>query len=68
MQKNNSVESVYDEVIEIKIPFEDLGVKANEKVDFFIINGSFGRVEETYPQDLWLTIKRPEKPEEKIED
>lgn len=68
MQKNNSVESVYDEVIEIKIPFEDLGVKANEKVDFFIINGTFGRVEETYPQDLWLTIKRPKKPEEKFEE
>lgn len=63
MKKNNSVEMVYDEVIEIKIPFEDLDIKAGEKIDFFVINGTFGRVEEIYPQDLWLTIKRPEKTE-----
>lgn len=60
MKKNNSVESIYDEVIEIKIPFEDLDVKYGEKIDFFIINGTFGRIEEIYPQDLWLTINRPE--------
>lgn len=59
-EKNNSVESIYDEVIEIKIPFEDLDVKYGEKIDFFIINGTFGRIEEIYPQDLWLTINRPE--------
>ena len=63
MDKNHSVECVYDEVIEMKIPFEDLDVNAGEKIDFFIINGTFGRVEDIYPQDLWLTIKRPEKQE-----
>lgn len=63
MKKNNSVESVYDEVIELKIPFKDLDVKNGDKVDFFIINGTFGRIEEIYPQDLWLTINRPIKTE-----
>ncbi|MCR5260890.1 MAG: hypothetical protein K6C94_03540 [Candidatus Gastranaerophilales bacterium] len=61
MNKNHSVESVYGDVIEMKIPFDDLEVKAGEKIDFFIINGTFGRVEDIYPQDLWLTIKRPER-------
>lgn len=60
MKKSDSVEIVYDEVMEIKIPFEDIEVKHGEKIDFFIINGTFGRVEDIYPQDLWLTIKRPE--------
>lgn len=60
MEKNNSIQCVYDEVVELKIPFEDLNVKSGEKIDFFIINGTFGRIEDIYPQDLWLTIKRPE--------
>lgn len=71
MKKNHSIESVYGEVIELKIPFEDLNVKYGEKIDFFIINGTFGRIEEIYPQDLWLTINRPEynkENEEKIYD
>lgn len=61
MNKNHSVEFIYDDVIEMKIPFDDIDVKSGEKIDFFIINGTFGRIEEVYPQDLWLTIKRPEK-------
>lgn len=61
MNKNHSVECVYGDVIEMKIPFSDLGVENGEKIDFFIINGTFGRVEDIYPQDLWLTIKRPER-------
>lgn len=61
IQKNNNVEYVYDEVIEIKIPFDDLNTEVGEKIDFFLINGTFGRTEEIYPQDLWLTIKRPDK-------
>ena len=61
MDKNNSIECVYDDVIEVKIPFDDLQIKEGEKIDFFIINGTFGRVEEIYPQDLWLTIKRPDR-------
>jgi alpha-amylase/alpha-mannosidase (GH57 family) len=61
MDKINNIQSIYNEVIEIKIPFKDINVNVNEKIDFFIINGTFGRVEDVYPQDLWLTIKRPEK-------
>jgi len=61
MDKNNSIEYIYDEVIEMKIPFDDLGVNPDEKIDFFIINGTFGRVEDVYPQDLWLTVKRPQR-------
>jgi len=57
---NNSVECVYDDVIKVKIPFEDLEVSYGEKIDFFMINGTFGRTEDIYPQDVWLTIKRPE--------
>ena len=60
MDKNNTIQCVYDEVVELKIPFDDLNVQRGEKIDFFIINGTFGRIEDVYPQDLWLTIKRPE--------
>ena len=57
---NNSVECVYDDAIKVKIPFEDLEVSYGEKIDFFMINGTFGRTEDIYPQDVWLTIKRPD--------
>ncbi|MBQ2644370.1 hypothetical protein IJG14_02195 [bacterium] len=59
--KNHSVEYVHEDVIEMKIPFDDLQIQAGEKIDFFIINGTFGKIENIYPQDLWLTIKRPER-------
>ena len=57
---NNSVECVYDDAIKVKIPFEDLEVSYGDKIDFFMINGTFGRTEDIYPQDVWLSIKRPE--------
>ena len=57
---NNSVECIYDEAIKVKIPFDDLEVAEGDKIDFFVINGTFGRTEDIYPQDVWLSIKRPE--------
>ena len=60
MDKNNSIKCAYNEVVMLKIPFDDLEIRRGEKIDFFIINGTFGRIEDIYPQDLWLTIKRHE--------
>ena len=57
---NSSAECVYDDSIKVKIPFDDLDVSCGEKIDFFIINSTFGRTDHVYPKDVWLTIKRPE--------
>ena len=34
-EKSHCAEYVCDEVVEVKIPFEDLGVRHGEKIDFF---------------------------------
>lgn len=57
--RKNDVVSVYDETLEVKIPFDDLDTTPGEKADFFVINGTFGRVENVYPQDFLLAVNRP---------
>ncbi len=59
-QLNNNMRFAYDEIIEIAVPFDDLNIKYGEKVDFFIINGTLGQTEEVYPQDLLLSLERPQ--------
>lgn len=56
----HNIKYAYDDIIEASIPFEDLRIKPGEKVDFFIINSTLEQVEEIYPQDLLLSIQRPE--------
>ena len=56
----NNVKSVYQDSLEISIPFDDLNVKPGEKIDFFFIKSTTGITEEIFPQDVLLTLKRPE--------
>ena len=49
---------VHDEVIDISIPFEKLGVRQGETIEFFIANTDSG-VKNTYvPQELLLSMTR----------
>lgn len=60
LQLNNNIKYAYEDIVELSIPFDDLKIKPGEKIDFFIINGTLGQTEEVYPQDLLLSLKRPD--------
>lgn len=52
------IKIVYNEVIDISIPFDKLGVKAGETVEFFMANTDSG-VKNTYiPQEILLSMMR----------
>ena len=55
----NNIHHVIDDFIEIKIPFEDLGIKKGDNLQFFIIQGSLGLVDDFFPRDALLSVTRP---------
>ena len=54
----DGIDIVYDDVIDISIPFDKLGVRRGEKVEFFMANTDSG-VKNTYiPQEMLISMDR----------
>ena len=54
----DGIEIIYKEVIDIRIPFEKLGIMPGESVEFFMANTDSG-VKNTYiPQEILLSLSR----------
>lgn len=54
----DSINIVYNEVIDISIPFDTLGIKRGETIEFFMANTDSG-VKNTYiPQEILLSMTR----------
>ena len=52
------IDIVYDDVIDVCIPFDKLGVKRGEKIEFFMANTDSG-VKNTYiPQEMLIALDR----------
>ena len=61
LQLKNGVDYVFEDYLEIKIPFEDIRVQDKEMVEFFIIQGPMGIVDDFYPKNSLLPVIKPEK-------
>ena len=59
LQIKNNIEQVFEDFLEIKIPFEDLRVSKGEMIEFFIIQGPVGIIDDFYPQNSLLQVIRP---------
>ena len=59
LQLKNNINHVFSDFLEIKIPFDDLRVEKGEMVEFFIIQGPLGIVDDVYPQNSLLPVIRP---------
>ena len=59
IRTNARIKSVYNDVVDILIPFEELDVRIGETMEFFFSNTNFGIKESFSPQDIMLSIKRP---------
>ena len=55
---SNNIKFAYNEIAELSISFDELGVKIGEKVDFFILTSVNDITEEVFPQDVVLSIER----------
>ncbi len=59
VQLLRKVNYAYKDTIEIALSFDDLGVtEEGERVEFCIISGSNGIINEVYPQDILLNLTR----------
>lgn len=59
LQIKNNIEQVFEDFLEVKIPFEDLRVSKGEMIEFFIIQGPVGIIDDFYPQNSLLQVIRP---------
>ncbi len=59
LQLIRKVSYAYKDTIEIAISFDDLGMtQKGDRVEFCIITGSNGNINEVYPQDVFLNLTR----------
>ena len=61
IQLKNGIEHVFEDFVEMKIPFKDLRVEEGDLLEFFIIQGPLGIVDDFYPQNSLLPVIRPKK-------
>ena len=61
LQIKNEIEHVYNDFLEIKIPFNDLRINEGDEVEFFIIQGPMGILDDFCPQNSLLPVVRPVK-------
>ncbi len=59
LEMSKSIETVYDEVLDLKIPFDILGVKSGETLEFLFINANYGIKDFYIPNETVLSVTRP---------
>lgn len=59
IQNTNEVKIVYQKVIDVSIPFENLDTAPGESLEFFFANANFGIKDSFIPQDILLNVQRP---------
>lgn len=59
IRDSERIQIVYNNVIDIAIPFEELDIRIGETMQFFFANTNFGIKDGFSPHDIMLSIKRP---------
>lgn len=56
---NHDINFVYDQVIEMAIPFDDLNIKSDEKINMTVLTGKSNILDEIVTKDRPITFIRP---------
>ena len=59
LSNTKSIETAYDEVLDLKIPFDALDIKSGETLEFIFINANFGIKDFYIPNEMILSVTRP---------
>ena len=59
LEMSKSIETIYDEVLDLKIPFDILGIKSGETLEFLFINANYGVKDFYIPNETVLSVTRP---------
>lgn len=59
LEQSKKIETAYDEVLDVKIPFELLGIKSGETLEFLFVNANYGVKDFYIPNETVLSVTRP---------
>lgn len=59
LEQSKRIETAYDEVLDLKIPFDLLGIKAGETLEFLFVNANYGIKDFYIPNEAVLSVTRP---------
>lgn len=59
LEQAKTIETAYDEVLDIKIPFELLDIKNGETLEFLFVNANYGIKDFYIPNEMVLSVTRP---------
>ena len=58
LQQSKSIQTAYDEVLDIKIPFDLLDIKEGDSMEFLFVNANYGIKDFYIPNESLLKITR----------
>ena len=53
-----NITAIYDKVVDVSIPFDDIGIEKGDTLEFLFINAAYGVKDYFIPNEMLLTIKR----------
>ena len=59
LENYKCMETIYDEVLDLKIPFEALEINEGETLEFLFINANYGMTDFYIPNEMILSVTRP---------
>ncbi len=59
LEHTKDIETAYNEVLDIKIPFDVLDIKRGETLEFLFINANYGIKDFYIPNEMVLSVTRP---------
>lgn len=55
---SKNITAIYDNAVDIKIPFESIDLEQGDTLEFLFINANYGLIDFYLPNEMLLTIKR----------
>lgn len=56
---SNDLDIIYKDKLTVRIPFDDIGIKTGEKLEFFFVIADAGLRSAFMPKDVLISVKRP---------
>ena len=58
IKSSKTITAVFENVVDVKIPFETIDIQEGETLEFLFVNANYGMVDFYLPNEMLLTIKR----------
>lgn len=59
LEENHQIKIAFDNVVDISIPFDNIGIDYGETLEFFFVTSRHSIVESFTPQNVFLIVQRP---------